>query len=192
MTRLSCYKPDDFTAARPYAKAIFAYARDQKALLSCQKTLETLARLLEHEDLAKWLSASTANEHASMAKLMVKHANIKPADVMTHWLNLMFAHKRLTAMRAVYVLYERMMADEMGYVIADIRSAYPLADSQKHGMVEWLKVHYAVDQVQAHYVVDETLMAGIEIQVGDDILKHHLPHRLSMLQQSLRSLVNER
>jgi F-type H+-transporting ATPase subunit delta len=192
MSQLFCYKPEAYTFARPYAKAIFSYAKANNELSSWQVTLEKLACLLQDSSVANWIDAAEIDQHETIAKVISTQVSQRFNQPLTTLIELMLANKRLSSFTAMALLFEKMLLADQKKIKAMIRSAYELDSAQKASIDQLLKKQYVVEAVDSQYSVDKHLIAGIGVEVNDDLLMYHLPSRLSLLKQSLQTLVNQR
>lgn len=69
---------------------------------------------------------------------------------------------------------------------AEVTSALPLSQSQREHIVKELQRRYD-KQIEVHFNVDESLIGGLIIRVGDQVLDNSLRVRLNAIQRNMLS-----
>ncbi|HEY8590427.1 MAG TPA: F0F1 ATP synthase subunit delta, partial [Naasia sp.] len=77
-----------------------------------------------------------------------------------------------------------VIADEAGLGIATVVTATPLAPAQLQRLERVLSVRYG-RSLSINQVIDETLIGGVRISVGDDVIDGSVATRLSDLRLQL-------
>jgi F-type H+-transporting ATPase subunit delta len=77
-----------------------------------------------------------------------------------------------------------VVADEAGASVATVTSARPLTTEQRASVSKSLSTSYGRD-VLVNAEVDESIIGGIRIQVGDDVMDGTVSSRLNQLRREL-------
>ena len=100
------------------------------------------------------------------------------------YIQLLTENGRLSTIREVYKLYERLKSEDEGVVDAHIASAYPLQDQQLEKIVSLLAKRYS-KKISPTVNVDEDLIGGIKVQVGDKVWDASVRGRLQEMAVAL-------
>lgn len=79
-----------------------------------------------------------------------------------------------------------IVADESGLAVATITSASPISDEQVGRLRAGLSQSFGRD-LEVNLVVDPSIIGGIRVQVGDDVIDGSISTRISELRQKLAS-----
>ena len=78
----------------------------------------------------------------------------------------------------------QMSAEDQGRQVAEVRSAIELSEDQQERLAAALKSATGRD-VDVRVVVDPTVVGGLVVRVGDQVIDGTVRHRLSQLRESL-------
>ncbi|NNM52073.1 MAG: F0F1 ATP synthase subunit delta [Pseudomonadales bacterium] len=173
------------TLARPYAKAVFRLALEQKNLAEWSDVLALLAAFMHDKELAAYLSQPrwTAAEQAAALCKVAGEAVSPQAQALVGEL----AHyKRLTLLPYIAALYEQYRADQERSVEVQVTSAYDMTPEQTLQLKQALgrrlgrEVHIA-----SH--TDASLLGGVIVHAGDLVIDASVRGRIAKLRDSLNS-----
>lgn len=77
-----------------------------------------------------------------------------------------------------------IVAEQRGFEIATVTSASPLTSSQLDRLVKGLEAQYG-RALRVNTIVDPTVLGGVRVQIGDDVIDGSVASRLSSLRQKL-------
>jgi len=80
--------------------------------------------------------------------------------------------------------FETLAARRSQYLLAHVRSAVPLTDSERKQLEERLTRRFG-DNLEAEYEVDPSLLGGVVVRVGDEVIDGSLAGKLSALRERL-------
>ena len=113
-----------------------------------------------------------------------------PADapaIVGRFLMGLAATQKLDQLPAVIQAFERYtQVDGATRLDAQVTSAVELNDEQRNRVIADLRSRYG-DQVQVAFDVDESLIGGLVVRVGDQVLDNSLRTRLSAVQRNMTS-----
>lgn len=192
---------EKLTAARPYAEAVFALAREQDALKAWSEMLaltaavagdpriEQLARdprVARARFLGLFLDicgdvqgrASVVEDGKSGA---TKHLDPKGAN----FVRLLVENRRLNLLPEIAALYEGLRAEAEARVEATVTSAFSLDAAQLKTLEQGLKRRFG-REVRLTAAVDRSLVGGVVIRAGDLVIDGSVRGRLAALASELR------
>lgn len=171
------------TLARPYAEAVARLAKagngwtawsDMLALLAAVSQDAQIAALAEHPEVTQ--------EQLLQVLLAVCGDRLNAEGV--NLLRLLVENKRLAALPEIARLFEEMRAAEEGVLEARIVTAYELTPQQLAELVSRLEARFG-RKVQATQEVDPSLIGGVIIHAGDEVLDASVRGRLAELAATL-------
>jgi len=156
------------TIARPYAEAVFAYAKDKKQLNEWSAQLENLSIIASDEAMQEVL----ANPSYAVKKVIDIFSSIMGSSLTSEGINLlavMAENKRLGLITEVYESFESLKAKDDGCIRATVTSAITATVEQKKILSAALNARFNAE-VDVSYEEDASLVAGIKIKVGDWVI----------------------
>jgi F-type H+-transporting ATPase subunit delta len=169
--------------ARPYANAVFAYAKEHGLLevwLDILNQMSTLVAVPEIQQLLKrpGLEPAVVVSIIESCLPQVTEASVK------HFLTLLADHRRLVALPAIKDLYLNLYHQEKKQTTVSVRSAFPLsskiADRLKRVLEKQLDA-----QVILEVVVDSALIGGAIITAEEYVIDGSIQGKLKQLSQAL-------
>jgi F-type H+-transporting ATPase subunit delta len=83
-------------------------------------------------------------------------------------------------------LFEELKAAQEGVKEATIYSAFPVDDAQRKALIEDLEARFKT-RLTAEVVVDQSLIGGVKIVVGDQVLDTSVRGKLESLRLALKN-----
>lgn len=170
------------TIARPYAEALFRAvggdnARDLVAQLDAVSLVAGDAQLRQYADSPKVNAAQVFDLISSVAKaaLSTKVANL---------LKTVIENGRLVALPEIAAQFRALVNASSGVSDATIYSAFALDAAQTTDAVATLEKRFG-RKLNAQVVVDESLIGGIRVVVGDEVLDTSIKARLERMKVAL-------
>jgi F-type H+-transporting ATPase subunit delta len=156
---------EKLTIARPYAKAVFADARDKKRLSQWSQALKIAAQISSDERVENLFG----NPHVSASDLAQFFNDIGgdafDADAR-NLIQLLAAGHRLELLPFIEQLFERMRADYERVLDVTLSSAVELSKEQTERFTAALSKRFARD-VRLHTKIDSSLLGGAVVQADD-------------------------
>tara|TARA_R110001592_G_scaffold363043_1_gene679609 strand:+ start:96767 stop:97303 length:537 start_codon:yes stop_codon:yes gene_type:complete len=173
------------TLARPYAKAAFEYAVDNKQLAPWSEQLATAAAVASDEVMAGILNnpSLTAAEQAS--KLAGVCGEALSAE-MRKFIGILAANKRLPLLPEIYALYTEYKAHREKTVDVEVISAFDLADSARDRLAAVLGKKLE-RKVEVRTSTDSNLLGGVLIRAGDLVIDGSVRGKLDKLAEAMNS-----
>jgi F-type H+-transporting ATPase subunit delta len=172
------------TIARPYADAAFAIARDENALAQWSDTLSHLAQVM-NTSTAGELIHNPRLEPDQIATLIAEAAGSLSAS-QRNFVRVLAENERLSVLPEIADQFRQRRNAAEGSLDAAIESAYPLTEAQIDDIRTTLEEKYG-RRVRATARVDSSLIGGVSIRIGDEVIDASVRGKLARLAASLRS-----
>lgn len=131
------------------------------------------------------VSQLTAGDPDIQAKL----SKALPKDTLpqvTNFLLVLARENALEMLPGIVTAFERYEATTARALDADVTSAVALSEQQQQRIMSDLRQRYRAE-LEVRFHVDESLIGGLVIRVGDQVLDNSLRSRLGAVQRSMRA-----
>ena len=159
---------DTSTVARPYAKAIFELARDNKALAEWDAVLNLLAMLSQDDNVLNFIHnpESTAEQQVELLMSVVKDAKLDGnEELVNNFLLTLAENHRLPALKDMYLQFVEMRTEFEKTIEVSVVSYAPLTQAQEQKLTERLTAKLQRN-VALNVTVDKSLQGGAIIRAG--------------------------
>ena len=173
------------TIARPYAKAIFQHALENKALAQWSTMLAQLA-LAASDKAIKALLLKPQLTAEQKVDVFVSVCDCDFDQSAKSFLLQLADNKRLDVLPAVYVLFQDFLAEQEKTVDVNVKSAYPLSEAEVKKLTASLKARLG-REVKMESEVDESLIGGIIVHAGDMVIDSSVRGKLAKLTHVLNT-----
>ncbi len=172
------------TIARPYGKAIFAYAVEQKAEASWLSLLSRCAELVQDADLSRILKnpGVAATKKAAMLAELTQELSVEGKEA---FFDVLAYYGRFLVLPEIKAEFERHLAGQQQALDVTITSAFPLEDAELRILEERLKKRYAGKTIRIETAVDQSLIGGFEIRSSDTVIDASVRGRLAKVAEAL-------
>ena len=175
---------EKLTAARPYAEAVFALAREQNALPAWSGMLALAAAVAGDARMGQ-LASDPRVERARFLGLFLDicggHLDANGAN----FVRLLVENRRLNLLPEIAALYEGLRAEAEARIEATVTSAFSLNAAQLKTLEQGLKRRFG-REVRLTAAVDRSLVGGVVIRAGDLVIDGSVRGRLAALATELR------
>ncbi len=183
---------DNNTIARPYARAVFELARDDKALDAWSEALATARSLLEGGEVVEFLSTPSLSNAERLEFLSGLVASASGTSSVlagkdtkgTNFLKLLLEYRRVAVLPEISEHFEALKADVENTIDVMITSASALSEAQVSTLVGALKTRFGRD-VNLETQVDENLIGGAVIRAGGVVIDGSMRSSLQGLSNAL-------
>ncbi|NBS99722.1 MAG: ATP synthase F1 subunit delta [Betaproteobacteria bacterium] len=151
------------TIARPYAEAAFQQAK-------------------QASDLAGW-SRMIARLAAGLQDPVTNRMLANPAQ--KNFIQLLVSNERLSVASALAEAFETLRNTHEQVLDAHIVSAFTMDALQQQSLVDVLKAKYGRN-VKVSVEIDESLIGGVIIRIGDEVIDASIRGKVSQLADALR------
>jgi F-type H+-transporting ATPase subunit delta len=170
--------------ARPYARAVFEFAREAKDYESWSEALAFLGAVFSDESMQD-LITNPRVESGRLEKLFDDLCGDRVPEGGRNLVRLMMENDRLPLMPDVAAQYEVLRAEAEGTVDAEVRSAKPMSDEQKTQLSKALEKRLG-RKVNLTVHEDDSLLGGAIIHAGDLVIDGSAKGRLEKLASALQ------
>lgn len=173
------------TIARPYAEAAFRVAQGKKALAEWLDSLQLLAALVDDSRLQTLLDdpkRSKADKQAALASLMADKASAEVQRLV----DLLVENGRISAISGELAhQFEQLKLEAESSVDAFVSSAFKLTAAETKSLQAMLESRYG-RKVNVSSTVDASLIGGVRIAVGDEVIDASVQGRLASMALTLQ------
>ena len=175
---------DVITSARPYARAAFATASQQKCVDQWQSLLNQLACCVQNEQMVSLMHHPQVSQEQLLA---ICQACTSAAKDDKHWLSfvrILIQKKRLPWVPAVAKLFALANVQAAGVLPVVIESGKPLKDDYLKRLL--VRLENRLGQPLRHQTkLNAQLIDGIVIRMGNNVIDASLRGRLQAIRQVL-------
>jgi len=172
------------TVARPYAKAAFDVAVEHKALDKWLEMLTFAAEVAHNDTVQGLLHGSLGTE--KLGDLFVQICGDQLNEQGQNLIKVMAENGRLSVLPAVLTEFVALKSELDKQLDASVCSASPLSDADVAKIQASLEKRYG-RTVKLNFSIDPSLMAGLVIKAGDDIIDASIRNKLNRLAEALQS-----
>jgi len=172
------------TIARPYAKAAFDYAVEQKATDQWLQMLAFAAEVSANETVTELLTGSVASD--TLADIFVNVCGDQIDEKGQNLIKLLAENGRLSVLPEILALFIEMKAEFDSEIEVSVTSAVELSETQQQELSGSLEKRFG-RKVQLVCSVDATLIAGLVIEAGDTVIDGSVRSKLGRLATTLQA-----
>jgi F-type H+-transporting ATPase subunit delta len=170
--------------ARPYAKAAFDYAVENKSIAQWQEMLVFAAEISKNETVKTLLTGSLAVER--LAEIFNGVCAEQLDQQGQNLIKVLAENRRLQALPDISNLFNQFKSDFEKEIDVDITSAVKLNKKQQTDISKSLETRLA-RKVKLNCSVDPELIAGVLIRAGDTVIDGSLRNKLNRLSDALQA-----
>ncbi|WP_206999954.1 F0F1 ATP synthase subunit delta [Trinickia mobilis] len=172
------------TIARPYAEALFRVAEggDAGAWSTLVQELAQVARLPEVLSIAA--SPKVSRAQVSDLLLAAVESPVKDTPQAKNLVQMLIDNHRLSLLPEIATQFEELKNAREGAADALIVSAFPLEGEQLNDLVASLERKFK-RKLKPSVEVDASLIGGVRVTVGDEVLDTSVRARLASMQTAL-------
>lgn len=178
--------PQTSGVAQRYASALFELAREQDALDDVERDVDGVRQMIDGSDDLRRLVESpvfSADEQMRALGAVLEAHDI--GGLVANFGKLVARNRRLFALPDMLRSFAQQMARHRGETIAAITSAEPLSDRQMKALSEALGAK-AGGPVKLETTVDPSLIGGLVVQLGSQMIDTSLRTRLQGLRLAMK------
>lgn len=173
------------TLARPYAEALGKLAAEANAWESWSDRLKVIS-LVAADDQVRDLAVNPAVADDRVAEVIVSVCGTSLGAEGDNFVRLLAENKRLPLLPEIVAQFEALKAAQEGEMSAHVTSAYELTPEQMAGLVGKLEAKLG-RKILATQSVDASLIGGVVIQVGDEVMDSSVRGGLEALAVTLKA-----
>jgi F-type H+-transporting ATPase subunit delta len=172
------------TIARPYAEALFRVAEGGDAA-GWSTLLQELAQVARLPEVLS-ISSSPKVSHAQVCELLLTaiKSPIKDTPQAKNFVQMLVDNHRLVLLPEIATQFEELKNAREGAADAQIVSAFPLEGAQLDDLVASLERKFK-RKLKPSVEVDASLIGGVRVTIGDEVLDSSVRARLASMQTAL-------
>jgi len=173
------------TIARPYAKAAFQFALEQKALDQWSTMLSFVAAVTNDAQMRLVLqSPSMTSEQKAEAIISIDAEKLDAQG--KNFIFLLAENGRLELLPVISELFELLKAEQEKTIEVTVTTAYDLVSDEADKLAQSLKARLG-REIQISSEMDKSLIGGLVIRAGDMVIDGSVRGKLAKLGESLNS-----
>lgn len=177
------------TVARPYAEAAFRAAVEAGQVSVFGDRLQVLGTVAAHAQMISLLgnpNVAAKQKVELLASLAGGEINGEMPAPVTSLLAMLIENGKTRLLPFIAEHFQRLQRAHEGVIKVTVSSAFPLSEADQASLATTLGKKYG-KRVEMEVKVDESLIGGVRVQVGDEVV--HASVR-DMLNQMAASLVH--
>ena len=176
---------ESVTIARPYAQAVFRLGKESQSLAAWSERLQRLSSIAQDPEMAKVIGNPKLSA-SQIADLFVSLSGESRNDELSSLIAVLAENERFDILPQICEVFEEFKGEDEGVRDAVITSAYPLDEALLAPLVKQLESHFG-GRLQARVAVDASLIGGIRVTVGDQILDASVRGKLDAMAAALKN-----
>jgi len=173
------------TIARPYAEAAFPLADAQGKLADWSAALANLAAVADDARVRAAISDPNLPA-AKVAGLIISILAGKLSGEIENFVRVLAENGRLEVLAEIRAQYEVLKNEREGVVEADVTTAFDMDAAQVADLVSRLEKKTG-RKVRARVSVDKSLIGGVRIAIGDQVIDGSARAQLAALENALKA-----
>ncbi len=171
------------TLARPYAVAVFKRAKETNSSKKWSKNLSFLAAVLNDNAIFGMINDPKVGR-ARLLTLLLDICADQLDQEGSNLLKLLIENNRLNLIPFIVELFETYKAEDEGFIDIDVTTAYAFTKESKQHFNEVLEKKFG-KKVNMKIVVDSSLIGGVLVRAGDQVIDGSIRGQLQQLAQRL-------
>lgn len=172
------------TLARPYAEALFRVAKSGN--MSAWSDLVTeMAQIGAHPDVKSLVDNPNLTDQQVVDTLLSLVKNSVTTEVK-NLIQMLVENDRVTLLPEIGVQFQALKNAHEGSADARIVSAFPISDAQVKELLTSLEKKFGRKLIPT-VTVDSSLIGGVRVEVGDEVLDTSVRAKLQQMHEALVS-----
>lgn len=176
---------ESVTIARPYAEALFRAAKESGNLAKWAEQLALLGQVAANPE-ARAAIGDPNVAAPQLVDLFRSACGTAVGAELSNFIQLLSNNDRLGLLPEIAGLYESYKQAEEGTKQAEIVSAFPIDDKQVKALIPELEAVFKT-KLETSVTVDSTLIGGIKVIVGDQMLDASVRGKLDAMATALNN-----
>ena len=173
------------TVARPYAEAVFRLSADTNSHQMWSEVLAALALVAQDKQVIDVVSQPQLTQQDILA-FLVSILGERITEEVKNFITLILNNHRFVLLPLIADVYESMRIQSEGIAKAQIETAFAMDDSEVAELIVQLEKHFK-QKIAATIEVNPSLIGGIRVTVGDEVMDASISGKIMGLAASLKS-----
>lgn len=170
---------------RGYAEALFSVVKAEGELDRVEDELYRFGKVLESNHELKQALSDRSIDRSQRTKILDKLLAGKVSPHTLALLSMVVEQGRGKQLPEIVQQLSSLAAEAREAVVAEVRSAVPLDDTQQEQLADALS-KATKKKVEVKVIVDPSVLGGLVAQVGDTVIDGTIKHRLDKLKEGVR------
>jgi F-type H+-transporting ATPase subunit delta len=170
------------TVARPYAEALFRVA-NQGNLPAWADLVSEMAQVAANPEI-RGIAANPKVSHQQMRELFMSALKSPAGPEAVNFIGMLVDNSRLTLLPEIALQFHALKNAGEGAADAEIFSAFDMSDAQVQELAGALERRFG-RKLRPHVSVDPSLIGGVRVVVGDEVLDTSVRAKLQQMQVAL-------
>ena len=167
-----------------YAQAIFELALENQLLEEWDQDLRLASDVLQDEDFALFLKHAEVSSERKVTAIESVLAEVHP--LVRNLVSLLVSRDGVEAIAGVQGGYTRLLDEHLGRQLVEVTAAVPLEDAELERITRFA-AELTGKEVVVTTRVDESILGGLVIQIGDQLLDGSTSAALERLRRNIRA-----
>ena len=172
--------------SRVYARSLYelAEAHDQRDAIADE--VSQLADLIENSDDLSRLIDNPIIDRAERKGMIQRLFEGKVSDLFYRFLQVVNDKGRLDVLPEILRDFDALVAEKSGRTVVDAYVATPMDDDTRSGVTERLGSALGREVILNEHV-DESLIGGLKLRIGDQLIDASVASKLRRMEQQLKA-----
>ena len=175
---------ESVTIARPYAEAAYRLAKESGAQGLWSQRLQRLALIAQDKEMTEVMTNPRLSTE-QVAELFISLSADSDA-ILANFVRTLAENRRLALLPEISRLFELAKSQEEGVQEAVVYSAFPIDDAQVAALMQQLEPRFGT-RLTARVEVDPSLIGGVRVAVGDQVLDASVRGKLDAMAVALNN-----
>ena len=175
---------ESVTIARHYAEAAYRLAKESGAQGLWSQRLQRLALIAQDKEMTEVMTNPRLSTE-QVAELFISLSADSDA-ILANFVRTLAENRRLALLPEISRLFELAKSQEEGVQEAVVYSAFPIDDAQVAALLQQLEPRFGT-RLTARVEVDPSLIGGVRVTVGDQMLDASVRGKLDAMAVALNN-----
>lgn len=175
------------TVARPYAKAVFELALEQRQVSEWSAVLTGLKQVIADPMAIAFIrnpSATPEQQSELLFSVLEQLHKLKDKACVEHFLNLLAENKRLMALPNISAQFEQLRAEQEKTLTVEVTAFSSFTDAQEQQLIKRLSERLQ-RQITLNVRIDKSLQGGAIIRAGHLVIDGSVATQIKKLSANL-------
>ena len=174
---------ESVTIARPYAEALFKAALETQTVALYADLMTGLAEFTAYDEITAVIKAPNISDKEKNALILAAIDSSVPEEIK-NFIELLIKNRRLNLLPDIAAQFHELKNAAEKAADVEIVSAFPLSEPQIKALAAVLEEKFNCI-LHPSVRVDSTLIGGIKVIVGDQVLDMSIKEKLHQMQNVL-------
>lgn len=171
--------------AKVYAEALLNAAEEKGVVDEVQEELRELVEgVFDQDPQFEEFLASGAISKGHKEQVLDSAFKERTSDILFNFLGVLNEHDRLSILRTVYLVYQRLNNQRKRRIPVRVTTAYPLTEDQTNRLLDFLRSRLKLEPI-LETDIEKDILGGMIIQVADFVFDRSVRSELLNIRKQL-------